>query len=235
MDEAWKDRASYSKSGYLDRLLSTKPFKGGRTRRSLMKRLKINPGDRHGKLTIIEEVFGKRQRRFKCRCDCGNETIVRLGDLRSGNTKSCGCLKKERKPKNYSHGMSLSKEYKCWQHMKARCENPSNDGFSYYGKRGIKVCDRWKDSFENFYADMGPAPSPKHTIERINNEKDYSPENCKWATWFEQANNTRRNVKFFYNGKFLTPGQGARLLGIEYNDLYGWLKKNNMLIRKYSL
>lgn len=112
--------------------------------------------------------------------------------------------------------------------MKSRCENPRNARYADYGGRGITVCDRWKDSFENFIADMGPPPTPSHSIEREDNSRGYEPGNCRWATDIEQGNNQRSNVLIEYNGKTQTIAQWARELGMNYQTLrqriqkYGW-------------
>ena len=129
---------------------------------------------------------------WKCKCDCGKETFVSSDNLRSGNTTSCGCLQKERASETKTiHRQSYSSEYRAWQNMKARCYNPNNKYYKNYGERGIEVCDRWKDSFENFFEDMGPKPSSKHSIDRIDVNGNYEPENCKWSTDQEQARNKR--------------------------------------------
>ena len=102
---------------------------------------------------------------------------------------------------NYSHGMRQSSEYRAWNGMKQRCFNPNHKRYSDYGGRGITVCDRWLNSFENFFADMGTKPSPKHSLDRIDNDGDYSAENCRWATKAEQQNNQRNNKPLITIGK----------------------------------
>lgn len=166
-----------------------------------MGKLQIKTGERYNKLKIIEEVSGYKQpsgqvkRQFKCICDCGNKVIVRLSHLRSSITKSCGCWKlsvtSDRGKKNKTHGLSKSRTYKSWRMLKERCNNPKTKGYEYYGGRGIRVCDRWLNSFENFYNDMGIRPLGK-TIDRINVNGNYEPSNCRWATPSEQTLNQRK-------------------------------------------
>lgn len=160
-------------------------------------------GTKFHRLTVISfvEMIGSHSY-WVCRCDCGKEKIVRKTSLTSGHTKSCGCLQREKFIEqtvrlSTTHGKRHSKEYNSWRGMVQRCTNQKQEKYAIYGARGIKVCGRWL-KFENFYEDMGDKPSPKHSIERINNEGNYEPSNCKWATAVEQMNNTRRN-KNYYN------------------------------------
>ena len=126
-----------------------------------------------------------------CECTCGNKKEVSSRAMSSGSTKSCGCLKIE---VNSSHGMSYSTEAKTWYRIKDRCCNPNSHAYSRYGERGITVCNRWLESFENFYEDMGDKPSPNHSIERLDVNKGYSPDNCVWTTTEKQNRNVRKRV-----------------------------------------
>lgn len=123
------------------------------------------------------------------------------------------------------HGLSKTPEHGIWRGMKARCHNPNGHDYERYGGRGIKVCDQWHNSFSAFYADMGPRPTPEHSIERINNAGDYEPGNCKWATINEQGCNKRNNRRLELNGKSLTVSQWCRLLGFSETVITMRLKR----------
>lgn len=159
-------------------------------------------GRRFYRLVVISLMERGKPYKWLCKCDCGESTIVSSAGLTSKKTGSCGCLQRESViRKNTTHGLACTPEYPIWNDMKRRCYNPKTNNFHNYGGRGITVCDRWLESFENFYADMGPRPSRRHCIERINNNLGYSPENCKWATYREQARNTRANRLVTLNGE----------------------------------
>lgn len=153
--------------------------------------------NKYTRLTVIDfshfhiQPSGQRKAVWDCLCECGNELKVSHSNLVTDHTQSCGCLKQERITK---HGMSGTTEYRSYREMKNRCTNKNDTGYSYYGERGIKICDRWLEEmpagFNNFYEDLGPCPEGM-SLERIEVEGDYTPENCKWETDSMQSYNTR--------------------------------------------
>ena len=160
-------------------------------------------GQRFTRLLVLSRAPSDKNgnAKWNCLCDCGNTTVSSGFTLRNGEAKSCGCLTtdqlRERAP---THRMSKSPEYLSWAGMHQRCKNPHSKRWARYGKRGIKVCERWS-SFENFYSDMGSRPSLNYSLERINNDGDYEPENCKWATKSEQNRNHSANHMVTYRGQ----------------------------------
>lgn len=159
-------------------------------------------------------------RLYLCRCDCGEKRIIPSKNLRKGTSKSCGCLRKELSTK---HGHARSKTYKIWVGLSNRCNNPNNTHFSRYGARGIKVCKRW-NKFENFLLDMGERPAG-YSIDRINNNKGYSKNNCRWATPTEQGRNTSRNVNISWEGKIQCLTAWAKELKIKEFTLRGRIRR----------
>lgn len=166
-----------------------------------------------GRLTVLKRnpvSYGTRSR-WDCICECGKTTTVIGSKLMNNHTRSCGCFHHERFTQScITHGMRQSDEYNIWCGIKSRCTNPNHDAYDRYGGRGITICDKWKNSFPEFYLDMGERPGPEYSIERKENDKGYEPGNCYWATKTEQANNRRSNVFHTYNGITKTISEWAR-------------------------
>lgn len=161
---------------------------------------------------------------IKALCDCGKLVEVRAADLRR-RAKSCGCKTSRLQAATHiTHGLSGRPEYETWKGIRQRCQNPNNPSFHHYGGRGITLCARWQ-SFENFLSDMGPRPTPKHTVERKNNDGNYEPDNCVWATIVDQRNNTRRNRLVTIDGVTRTVSQWARESGHPPDRLLDRLKR----------
>lgn len=188
----------------------------------------VNHGDRFGRLTIIKEMSQKNKpRRFLCECECGNQKVVSLSKLRTGNTKSCGCLQKEVRESflTITHGQSNTRIYNIWAGMKDRCLSSNNPTFKHYGGRGIKICDAWLN-FEPFYKwALQNGYHDNLSIERINNNGNYEPNNCEWATQKKQSNNTRRSKFIEFNGQKKTIKEWAEHLDIKYLLLYKRLSR----------
>lgn len=153
-------------------------------------------GQRIGRLTVLQQA-GKDKNGlllWKCQCDCGNIFVTRGQDIRRGKSTNCGCRHKEvLQKRNYRHGMAGTRPYRIWKAMHSRCYNPKVPSYADYGGRGIKICDRWKNSFENFWADMHDGYADDLEIDRIDHDADYCPENCRWASDKQQNRNKRNN------------------------------------------
>lgn len=163
---------------------------------------------------------------WTCECDCGTVKDVVQPNLIRGKTRSCGCVRAEmRINRNKTHGLSGTPEYNIWFGMKQRCGNPNDGKYPDYGGRGIFVCERWISSFETFYKDMGPRPSPKHSINRIDNDGPYVPDNCEWALPKTQANNSRRNHIITRAGESRNLQEWADDLGLNRNMIAGRLRR----------
>jgi hypothetical protein len=195
-----------------------------------MKKLDLT-GHRYGRLLVESESHSDpvaRSMFWNCLCDCGSRKKISGSGLRRGTAKSCGCLSIEMTRKRNasrlyesSHGDTKngrrSTEYVTWLSMRQRCSDPKHVGYARYGARGIKVCYRWANSFENFLSDMGRKPSKSHSLDRINFDGDYTPENCRWATWDQQQNNKSTNVLLTVRGETKTYTQWADVIGTSLN------------------
>ena len=175
-------------------------------------------GKKFGRLTVVKrhpENNKQNKEQWECRCDCGNVSIVSTNSLSTGSIQSCGCLQRDNASEyNQTHGHSSSITYVSWQAMKKRCYNENNDKYSFYGGRGIRVCDEWLNSFETFLKDMGERPSIEHSLERKEVNGNYEPGNCVWATRLEQMRNTRRNRYYEYKGAIKTLSEWCVEYGI---------------------
>jgi len=180
-------------------------------------------GKKFGKLLVISQSSRAKNNsiRWLCKCDCGKEVIVQGGHLRSGHTTSCGCLQTK-------HNMTNTRLYGIWNGMINRCTNKNKSSYKYYGERGITFCPEWRE-FVNFYNwAIKNGYNEKLTLDRINPNKNYSPENCRWASLKEQANNLRTNRKLTFNNETLTIAQWSEKLNIPHAtitrriDVYNW-------------
>lgn len=167
-----------------------------------------------------------------CECECGTLKTVRGNSLRAGTTQSCGCSHKEKGKKcHYKHGMCNSKTYRAWASMKRRCYRQDDHHYGCYGGRGIKVCERWLNSFENFVCDMGECPEG-FSLDRIDVNGDYEPSNCRWTDIYTQSNNKRNNVYLEYKGERKTISVWAKELRINRNTLYSRIHQYKWDIEK---
>lgn len=204
-------------------------------------------GKRFGRLVVLWHSYTLNKKYgsefYECICDCGVRCVKKKANIITGDTRSCGCLKKESIGNvNRSHSLTGTKEYVSWMAIKSRCYYPKNNRYAKYGARGITVCQRWKDSFENFLSDMGYAPSPKHSVDRVDVNAGYGPENCRWATTKEQSRNTTRTRLLEYNGQKKTLGEWLEVFGLkdEKRKIYqrihklGWSLENALEIKKHT-
>lgn len=201
-----------------------------------MGNLKDLTGQKFGRLTVM----GKQDKTkdghalWECLCDCGTVVVVRGRELRNGHTKSCGCLRKIRLSESHkTHGQTNTKLFSVWQKMRYRCSCKNRKDYAYYGGRGIIVCDEWKNDFQAFYDwAMDNGYREGLTLDRIDNNGNYYPENCRWVTMKEQCNNRRSNNYITYNGKTQTLQQWAEEYGIARNKLSSRIHKLHWDIEK---
>lgn len=188
-------------------------------------------GQRFGRLVAIRWTKIGKRIAWECQCDCGKSKTTLALSLTRGLTQSCGCLRNERtavaNKKRAKHGMWKSPEFQVWSSITDRCYNENHPNYANYGGRGITMCDRWRESFQNFYDDMGPRPEGKDvggrslwSIDRIDNNKGYAPDNCRWATTPTQMRNRRDNVLISFNGETKHLRQWSIELGIPWGTVY---------------
>jgi hypothetical protein len=185
-------------------------------------------GRTFGRLTVLRRILPNSRGKVKwvCRCVCGKSVVVAGTALKSGNTTSCGCYNREQcRLRGMLHGQCGSKIYSTYHGIIARCYNKEAGSYPDYGGRGIKVCDRWREGFENFYSDMGDPPTPDHSIDRIDCNGDYEPGNCRWADWETQCNN-KNNTRFLeFAGESKSITQWSHSLGMAKLTLYDRVTK----------
>lgn len=202
-----------------------------------MRKIDIKIGDKYGRLTVIRETephkcpSGRLIRKVLCQCDCGNCTEVQLWSLRKGVTKSCGCYNKEIVQQMFStHGMKGTRLYTIYRSMVSRCTYIKNQHYDRYGGRGIKVCDEWRNNPSAFFQwAVANGYSDELSIDRIDNDGDYAPDNCRWITQKEQVNNKSSNLYLEYNGKTKTLSQWAEFTGLRSSTI------RQRLIRGWSV
>lgn len=200
-----------------------------------MKKYAVKIGELFGRITIIKDLGNTKdwRRMVLYKCSCGNVKKSRFDAIYRGMTKSCGCLHSEvvseLMSNNKKHGDNCrgktSKEYTAWRGMIMRCENINDPRYKFYGGRGIEVCSQWRNSYQQFLQDMGRKPTLKHSIDRINNNGNYSPDNCRWATPTQQSSNTRRNIFIELNNEVKTLAEWVRVFGINYGTALGRYRK----------
>lgn len=188
-------------------------------------------GQKFGQLTVLRkgndyyEPSGYRRRRWWCLCDCGKETLVWEKCLKNGHTKSCGCLVRKRlTDRNIKHGEAKTRLYSVWKDMRQRCDNPNHPAFMHYGGRGIKICKQWDDftTFKEWAIESGYNDEAKHgecTIDRIDVNKGYAPDNCRWIDMAQQTLNRRNTKLYTYNGETLSLPELAKKYGVKYSTL----------------
>ena len=179
-------------------------------------------GKRFGKLVAVEEMPRERgMRKWRLECDCGGEVISLQKAFCSGGTmRSCGCDNRQ-----INHGLSKRREYRAWHNMRSRCTNPNTPHWEDYGGRGIRVCERWLNSFETFFKDVGPRPTPRHSLDRIEVDGDYEPGNVRWAVPEVQGRNKRKNRIVVIDGSEMTLAEAVERAPVPYNTVLYRIKR----------
>lgn len=195
-------------------------------------------GRKFGRLTVlsfshIHHTSRGQQTVWNLKCDCGRETTAYTGSLRSSGLISCGCaISDALRKRNTTHGMSRRPEYIVWKTMISRCENPRNDDFHNYGGRGISVCKEWRNDFARFLLDMGERP-PGLTIERIDSNKGYQPDNCKWVPRSEQSRNRRCVRRIDVRGRLMTHREIGEMLGVPAGTVRAYFWRSNCSFEEF--
>lgn len=190
--------------------------------------VKVNDltSQRFGSLLVIERRGSDKRGEalWLCRCDCGTEKVIRGHDLKGG-TKSCGCSRRT-STNLYKHGLSHTHLHGLWRNIKDRCYNKNNHHYSIYGGKGVKMCEEWKNDFAKFYEwSYKNGYMEGLTLDRIDFNGDYCPENCRWTTWTQQANNTSRNIRVTINGETKTVAEWSRIYGVNYHSVHSRIFK----------
>lgn len=200
-----------------------------------MGKIKDITGEKFGRLTVIEFAgYGTSNKtQWKCLCECGNEIIVKTNSLRTGHTRSYGCLEIETKREcSKTHGLRYDPLYSTWLNIRDRCNNPNNSHYKWYGEKGIKMCDKWND-FREFYDWANNNGYVKGlSIERIDNSLGYCPENCKWIEFKDQAKNKTSNYQIEFEGELRTIADIARITGIKVQTLYSRMNRSGSIYLK---
>jgi hypothetical protein len=204
-------------------------------------------GSRFGRVTVLGESLEPNRRVgvwVHVRCDCGTEFVVYARQLREERTRSCGCLRLElssARAMRHGHatGKGISPEFRVWTGAKTRCFNDRAPSWPRYGGRGITMCDRWRDSFAAFLADMGERPSPDHSLDRIDNDGPYSPGNCRWATREQQGGNKRNSRTIEHGGERLSLHAWSKRVGVKYSTILwradnGWSEQEILFGRHHA-
>jgi len=191
-------------------------------------------GNIFGRLTVLSESgrSNDKQKVYLCQCECGNKTTVISGNLKKGNSQSCGCSRRKTcsarmKLYNFKHGQSNTKLWRTWKGMLERTTIVTSTHFNRYGGRGITVCDEWKD-FQRFAKDVGEPPSHSHSLDRIDNSRGYFPGNVRWATAKEQAHNRSTNVWVWTDGQKMISSEAAKKMGVSKSTITRWIKSKRL-------